>query len=106
MTCRVVPTITAGLACWPSISSRAGGARPAIWIGPAPVGQPVATGGVALAITAVCADDAKVLPSRFFAWTVKRTVLPTSAALRTYVAAVAERMFAQFAPSLSQRVQK
>ena len=71
-----------------------------------PVGQPVAgVGFVATVITGVGTDDANVLPSAFWARTLKRIVLPTSTFVSTNVKLVAPLMFAQLPPLLLQRIQ-
>src|SRR5690242_6777215 len=84
--------------------------------GPEPLGQPVAGGGgggagvggcgPARVTTAVGAEDANELPSAFFASTLNRIVLPTSAEVSMYVAACAPLIVEQLPPVLSQRVQK
>ena len=61
---------------------------------------------LAAVITAVGTDESKVLPPAFFASTLNRTVLPTSAEVSVYVVPLAPLMFEQLPPVLSQRVQK
>ena len=60
------------------------------------------TGGVARTVS-VGADVAAAEPPRCVAVTVTRSVLPTSAGLAMYVAAVAPSMSTQFAPLASHR---
>ena len=76
--------IVLGLICVWSIISRAGGVTLATGRVPPVLAQPLETGGggfVAAVTTAVGTEDAKLLPSAFFACTLKRIVLPTSTAL-------------------------
>ena len=62
---------------------------------------------MAAVTTAVGIEDSVVLPSAFFACTLKRIVLPTSTPLSTYpFLLLAPLMFAQLPPSWSQRTQK
>ena len=68
---------------------------------PAIEGRPVFDGNVAM--SAVAADVALAVPAALVAVTRTRSVPPTSAACRTYVAAVAPAMSTQFEPAASQR---
>ena len=70
--------------------------------GPVTLGAPVLAG--ASATTASVAGDVAVsVPPAFVAVTTTRMAWPTSAGFRSYVAAVAPGMSAQFVPSSSQR---
>lgn len=59
--------------------------------------------GGAARTTAVATDDAEAAPPPFVAVTTARTVEPTSAGVRPYVAAVAPAIATQPAPEPSQR---
>ena len=98
--------ITDGVACWPSMSNRAGGETVDTSTGPVPAGQPFTTGGTGAVFgltTAVSFEVACEDPSAFFAVTRTRSVSPTSAARTRYDELSAPPMLEQPLPWVLQR---